>query len=54
MTYNTPQRCEICDGEFKKPHYKKFSNYHIVCNDCLEYMALRAIRRRESGKIDYD
>jgi len=44
---NTPQRCELCEGEFKRPKIVRLPNYHYVCKTCIELTMLIAIREKD-------
>ncbi len=44
----TPQRCELCEGEFKRPKIVKL-NYHYVCKTCIESTMLIAIREKDEN-----
>jgi hypothetical protein len=50
--YYTPQRCEICDGEFKRPKIKQIGTYWICVYDLIQIIS-KAVRQKEAGEELY-
>jgi hypothetical protein len=45
MRDNVPQKCELCDGEFKKPFAVKFGPFY-ACRSCVSHIVIKAIYKK--------